>query len=100
MIATVFLTYGAGLVVYNVIAVSIRQHRAPDGMQSRVGAVYRFFAYGALGLGGLTSSVLVALCGVRSALTIIVCAMAGMTVLYVAQLWLVRADIDGTFDAL
>ncbi|MBF9337407.1 MFS transporter [Microbacterium lacticum] len=100
VIATVFLTYGAGLVVYNVIAVSIRQHRAPDGMQSRVGAVYRFFAYGALGLGGLTSSVLVALCGVRSALTIIVCAMAGMTVLYVAQLWLVRADIDGTFDAL
>ncbi|MCU0115970.1 MFS transporter [Curtobacterium poinsettiae] len=97
-IVVVFFTYGAGLVVYNVIAVSVRQHRASADMRSRVGAVYRFFAYGALGFGGLLSSALIATCGPRWALITIVLAMAAGTIIYATQLWSVRKDLDKTLN--
>lgn len=95
-IGIVFFTYGAGLVIYNVIAVTARQNRAPVDMRSRVGAVYRFFAYGALGLGGLASSALIAQFGLRAALLTVVSTMAVGALIYAFQLWRIRVEIDQT----
>lgn len=95
-IGVVFFTYGAGLVIYNVIAVTARQNRAPADMRSRVGAVYRFFAYGALGFGGLVSSALIAQFGLRTALITVVSTMAVGALIYAFQLWRIRMEIDQT----
>jgi MFS family permease len=94
ILAGVFFTYGSGLVVYNVLAVSLRQERAPASMLGRVGAVYRFFAYGALALGGLVSAALIATVGSQNALYLIIGAMALSAVLYAVRLVQVRDDIN------
>jgi len=90
----VFFLYGSGLVVYNVLAVTLRQQRAPQVMRSRIGAVYRFFAYGSLGFGGLVSSALIAVAGAALALVLIVAGMTVATVVYASSLLRVRREID------
>ncbi len=94
LMATVFFTYGAGLVVYNILAVSLRQSRAPADMLARVGSVYRFFAYGALALGGLLSAFLVGAFGSAAALHAIILCMACAAVLYAVRILRVRDEID------
>ena len=83
VIAAVFFTYGAGLVVYNIQAVSMRQERADPEMLGRVGAVYRFFAYGALALGGLVSAILTQTLGLTSAMYVLIITMALATIVWV-----------------
>ncbi|GGB94973.1 MFS transporter [Cellulomonas carbonis] len=68
VLAAVFFAYGCGVTAYNVQAMSYRQELASAEMQGRVGAVYRFFAYGALALGGLLAPALATPLGLRPAL--------------------------------
>ncbi|MEO3749899.1 MFS transporter [Streptomyces sp. B6B3] len=61
-----FLVGGAGLVVANVLMVSLRQRATPDRLLGRVNSGYRLVAWGAKPLGALAGGVLAQLLGLRA----------------------------------
>lgn len=79
-----FFVGGAGLVVWNVIAVSLRQRVTPGRLLGRLNSCYRFVGWGARPLGALAGGVLADLVGLRGVFVIlaagILCLFAGMRV--------------------
>jgi MFS family permease len=73
--AAAFFVYGIGVTSFNVQSISIRQATIAPDLRGKTGAAYRFFAYGALMVGGLTSSALTAAFGLPGSLTICVIAL-------------------------
>jgi MFS family permease len=61
-----FLVMGVGIIVWNVITVSLRQRIAPDHLLGRVNAGYRLLAWGSMPLGALLGGLLGELVGVRA----------------------------------
>jgi MFS family permease len=85
VLAAVFFGYGAGVTAYNIQAMSFRQQLASADMQGRVGAVYRFFAYGALALGGLLAPALAEPLGLRPALLFLGVALVSGWIVFTAR---------------
>ena len=69
--SVIFFAYGSGLTVYNVQAVSLRQMLYPMEFQLRVAGVYRFFAYGAIGVGGLLAAGLLRVANPQQGLAVV-----------------------------
>jgi MFS family permease len=61
-----FVVFGFSTIVWNIIAVSLRQRITPDHLLGRVNAGYRLIAWGAMPLGALLGGVLGELLGVRA----------------------------------
>ncbi len=53
------LGLGLGIVLWNVITVSLRQRLVPDDLLGRVNSVYRFFGWGTIAVGTLLGGILV-----------------------------------------
>jgi MFS family permease len=94
--AASFFVYGIGVASFNVQSISIRQATIAPELRGKTGAAYRFFAYGALMVGGLASSAFVAAFGLLGSLGVSVTALvvgwAGMS------LWFRRAFADRNTD--
>lgn len=66
LLATAFLTGGAGLVLWNVTTVSFRQRVTPDHLLGRLNSAYRLLAWGTRPLGVAAGGALGQWLGVRS----------------------------------
>jgi len=67
--------YGANVVVYNIITVTLRQVVTPNRLLARMNGSYRMLLFGAGPLGAITGGVLGATVGLRAAMTISVIAL-------------------------
>ena len=70
-----------GIVVWNIVTISIRQRVVPDSMLGRVNSVYRFVAWGTIPLGAATGGILAAAVGTRPVFLIAGLLLAGVSVL-------------------
>jgi MFS family permease len=66
VVGTAFAVFGVGIVLWNVITVSLRQTIIPDHLLGRVNSVYRFLGWGSMPLGSLAGGAAAALWGVRT----------------------------------
>ncbi|QFZ17487.1 MFS transporter [Saccharothrix syringae] len=82
----------AGIVVYNVAQVSLRQALCPDHLLGRMNASIRFLAWGSIPLGALAGGALAGWIGVRGTLWV---AAAGMVA---SVLWLVLSPLRAMRD--
>jgi MFS family permease len=57
---------GIGVVVWNVVTVSLRQTIIPDELLGRVNSVYRFIGWGSIPIGALIGGVIATLFGLRA----------------------------------
>ncbi|MCF4122432.1 MFS transporter [Antribacter sp. KLBMP9083] len=72
-IGATWVLAGAGVAIWNVIAVSLRQQITPDRMLGRLNSCYRLLAWGTMPLGAAAGGVLAELFGLRA--TFAVCAV-------------------------
>ncbi|MFD7658977.1 MFS transporter [Actinosynnema sp. NPDC059797] len=82
----------AGIVVYNVAQVSLRQALCPDHLLGRMNASIRFLAWGSIPLGALAGGALAGWIGVRGTVWV---ASAGMAA---SVLWLVLSPLRRVRD--
>ncbi|MDS1269077.1 MFS transporter [Lipingzhangella sp. LS1_29] len=81
LVAAGFISFGVGLMMWNVVAVSLRQRIIPAELLGRVNSCYRLVAWGTLPLGALLGGLLAELLGLRglflasaaSSLALLVC---------------------------
>lgn len=66
VVAISFAVSGVGIVVWNVITVSLRQSIVPDGLLGRVNAGYRLLAWGTMPVGAALAGIVGAQAGVRA----------------------------------
>jgi MFS family permease len=92
VIGVAFFVGGVTVVVWNVIAVSLRQRITPDRLLGRVNSGYRLVAWGTIPLGALLGGLLATLFGLRA-----VFALMGAAIL--ALLLLLRLLSDDALDA-
>ena len=92
VIGAAFFVGGLSVVIWNVIAVSLRQRIVPDRLLGRVNSGYRLVAWGTLPLGAALGGVLADLLGLRA-----VFALMGLAIL--ALLALLRLLSDDALDA-
>ncbi|WP_158771704.1 MFS transporter [Streptomyces sp. NRRL S-340] len=67
VVAVAYSASGAGLMVWNVVAVSMRQRLIPDRLLGRATGVYRLFAWGTMPIGALLFGALTDAAGPRTA---------------------------------
>lgn len=77
-----------GIVVWNIVTISLRQTIVPDHLLGRVNSVYRFVAWGTIPLGAAAGGVVAAAVGTRSLFLVSGLLLAGVSVL---ALFLLRA---------
>jgi MFS family permease len=70
-----------GIVVWNIVTVSLRQTIVPDHLLGRVNSVYRFVAWGTIPLGAAAGGVLATAVGTRSLFLISGVLLAGVSIL-------------------
>lgn len=79
-----FFVGGAGIMVWNVITVSLRQRVTPDRLLGRLNSSYRLLAWGTRPLGAVAGGLLAEFIGLRAVFAVmavvILCLLAGMTV--------------------
>lgn len=79
-----FFVGGAGIVVWNVIAVSLRQRVTPDRLLGRLNSAYRLVGLGTMPLGFATGGVLAEAFGLRTVFVVMAIMtlglLAGMTI--------------------
>ncbi|GAA1900539.1 MFS transporter [Streptomyces sodiiphilus] len=66
LLGAAFFTGGVGIVVWNVITVSLRQRVTPDRLLGRVNSGYRLLAWGTMPLGAAAGGLLAQLAGLRA----------------------------------
>ncbi|MGH3450235.1 MAG: MFS transporter, partial [Haloechinothrix sp.] len=88
LIAAAFLVWGAGIVIWNVIAVSLRQRITPDRLLGRVNSGYRLLAWGTRPLGAAAGGLLAQFLGLRAVFVI----MAVLTLSLLAGMTMVTND--------
>lgn len=71
-----FAVAGVGIVVWNVITVSLRQRIVPDHLLGRINSGYRLLAWGTMPLGAAMGGALGELIGLRG--TFLACALLGL----------------------
>ncbi|MFI6391981.1 MFS transporter [Nonomuraea sp. NPDC050547] len=75
-----FFVGGIGIVVANVVMVSLRQRITPDAMLGRVNSCYRLIAWGTMPLGALVGGLLAQQIGLRPLFAVMaVVALTGLT---------------------
>jgi MFS family permease len=92
LIAAGFFIGGIGMVVANVVTVSLRQTITPDRLLGRVNSGYRLLAWGSRPLGALTGGLLAEVLGLRPVFLI-------MAVLTLGLLFGMRVVTDSAMDA-
>jgi MFS family permease len=65
-VAAGFLVGGAGIAVWNVVTVSLRQRATPDALLGRVNSAYRLLAWGTMPLGAAAGGLLAQFLGLRA----------------------------------
>lgn len=84
LIGTTFFAGGIGIVVWNVITVSLRQRVTPDRLLGRLNSCYRLLAWGTMPLGAAAGGLLAQLFGLRAVFVVMglltLALLAGMTV--------------------
>lgn len=65
LIGAAFFVGGVGMMLWNVVAVSLRQRITPDRLLGRLNSGYRLLAFGTMPLGALVGGVLAELVGLR-----------------------------------
>ncbi|MGP4112135.1 MFS transporter [Streptomyces sp. 4N509B] len=91
LIGGAYLLWGVGIVVWNVVTVSLRQRVTPDRLLGRLNSCYRLFAWGTMPLGALAGGLLAEFLGIRAVFVI----MAGLTLaLFVGMTVVTNAAID------
>lgn len=63
-VATLFVVAGVGIMLWNVVAVSLRQRITPDHLLGRVNAGYRLMAWGTMPLGAALGGVVAGALGI------------------------------------
>lgn len=91
MAALAFLAYGVGLTVYNVHSIAIRHESVEAEYQGRVGAVYRFFAFGGTALGAAFANWLTTWWVPQSAMWIPCAGLLAALLLFVGSLHRIEA---------
>lgn len=91
MAALAFLAYGVGLTVYNVHSIAIRHESVEAEYQGRVGAVYRFFAFGGTALGAAFAGWLTTWWDPQSAMWIPCAGLLAALLLFVGSLRRIEA---------
>ncbi|MCP3804061.1 MFS transporter [Allokutzneria sp. A3M-2-11 16] len=90
VIGGAFFLGGMGIMIWNVITVSLRQRITPDRLLGRVNSGYRLLAWGSMPLGAATGGLLAQLLGVTAVFLVMVplvlAQLAGMRVLTEANL--------------
>ncbi|WP_019810758.1 MFS transporter [Saccharomonospora halophila] len=86
LIGAVFLTGGVGMMLWNVVAVSLRQRITPDRLLGRLNSSYRLLAFGTMPLGAMVGGALAELVGLRwvfgtMALLVLLALLGGMKTL-------------------
>jgi MFS family permease len=66
IIGAVFVISGAGVMIWNVIAVSLRQQITPDRLLGRLNSCYRLLAWGTIPLGALAGGAIGEAFGLRA----------------------------------
>ena len=88
---------GAGIVLWNVITVSLRQRITPDRLLGRMNASYRLVGWGTMPLGALLGGALAELLGLRPtflvAAVVVLVTLAGFR--YVTEEAIARAEAAG-----
>jgi hypothetical protein len=77
ILATGLAVHGASLTVFNVNALTLRQGITPTRLLGRMNASYRLLLFGTIPLGALLGGALASAFGLRAALIIGVCGLAG-----------------------
>jgi MFS family permease len=84
LIAAAFFVGGAGIIILNVVMVSLRQTITPDRLLGRVNSGHRLVAWGTKPLGAATGGLLAQLLGLRTVFIIMgllaLAVLAGMTI--------------------
>lgn len=75
LIGTGFFVGGAANIVWNVIAVSLRQQITPDRLLGRMTSVYRLVAWGSMPLGAVAGGLLAQLTGLRAVFAVMAALM-------------------------
>ena len=88
VIGAVYFVAGLGLVIWNVIVVSLRQSVTPNRLLGRVNSGYRLVAWGAMPLGAAIGGVLAQLLGLRAVFV----TMALLTLTLFAAMTIVTDD--------
>ncbi|PRX49010.1 putative MFS family arabinose efflux permease [Prauserella shujinwangii] len=79
LVGGAFVVGGAGIIVWNVITVSLRQRITPDRLLGRVNSGYRLVAWGSRPLGALAGGLVAELLGLRAVFAIM--ALLALTLL-------------------
>ncbi|MEV5692553.1 MFS transporter [Micromonospora globbae] len=84
LIGASFFTGGMGMVVANIVTVSLRQRITPNRLLGRVNSAYRLIAWGTMPIGALLGGLLAQLFGLRAVFAITgllaVATLAGLTI--------------------
>ena len=78
VVAAGFMVGGAASIIWNVIAVSLRQRLTPDRLLGRVNSAYRLLAWGVMPLGAATGGLLAQLVGLRAVFVVMAGVMVAM----------------------
>lgn len=78
VIGAMFFVGGAATLVYNVVAVSLRQLIPPNRLLGRINSGYRLFAWGARPLGALAGGLLGQVLGLRAVFLIMAVVMLSL----------------------
>ncbi|GGM21605.1 MFS transporter [Dactylosporangium sucinum] len=92
VLGAAFVVGGAGIVIANVVMVSLRQSITPDRLLGRVNSCYRLVAWGTMPLGAATGGLLAEAFGVRSVFAV-------MGVLVLTTLLGLRTTTNAAMDA-
>jgi len=98
LIGAAFFVGGVGIVIGNVIGVSLRQRITPDRLLGRVNSGFRLVAWGTRPLGAAVGGVLAELLGLRAVFGIMALIMlalpAGMLIVTDARMDAAERDAD------
>jgi MFS family permease len=83
LIAGALALAAGGIILWNIVTISLRQTVVPDHLLGRVNSVYRFVAWGTIPLGAGAGGVLAAAIGTRSLFLVSGLLLAGVCVLAV-----------------
>lgn len=92
LIGAGYVAGGLGIVVWNVVAVSLRQRITPDRLLGRVNSGYRLLAWGTMPLGAAVGGLVAQFVGLRAV-------FAGAAALALATLVLMRGVTDAAMAA-
>lgn len=98
VIGAAFFVGGVGTIIWNVVAVSLRQRITPDQLLGRVNSGYRLVAWGTRPLGAVAGGLVAQLLGLRAVFAImallLLALLAGMTKVTNARMDAAERDTD------